>query len=217
MARWEGDARGRLERAALELFGEQGYDRTTIAQIARRANLTERSFYRWFTDKREVLFGGGQDLENQLVSAIEATPADTDALSVLLAAFATAPEVFRSREFLLKRSAVIAANPPLQERELIKLVSLSGALTAVLVRRGCDEQLARLATDVGMAVLRLTSERCLADEQADFAQVLSASAADLIAVTRLPLLRALDGLPAFDEHRGPQLAREVVAHPRMDD
>jgi AcrR family transcriptional regulator len=183
MARWEGNARGRLEQAALELFSEQGYDRTTIAQIAQRANLTERSFYRWFADKREVLFGGGEDLEKQLVSAIEAAPADTGVLPTLLAAFATAPAVFRPREFLLERSTVIAANPPLQERELIKLASLSEALTAALVRRGRDPQTARLATDVGMAVLRLTSERCMADEQAEFAQVLATSAADLHAIT----------------------------------
>ncbi|HEX3788824.1 MAG TPA: helix-turn-helix domain-containing protein [Pseudonocardiaceae bacterium] len=183
MARWEGNTRGRLERAALDLFTEQGYDRTTIAQIARRANLTERSFYRWFTDKREVLFGGGAELEQQLVSVIDAAPADTGALATLLAAFATAPVVFRPREFLRERSAVIAANPPLQERELIKLVSLAEALTAALVRRGCDPQLARLATEVGMAVLRLTAQRCGADEEADFAEVLSASAADLLAIT----------------------------------
>lgn len=188
MARWEGNARGRLERAALELFDEQGYDRTAVAQIAKRANLTERSFYRWFADKREVLFGGSEELEEHLVSAIDATPPGTGALPTLLAAFATAPEVFRPREFLQKRSAVIAANPPLQERELIKLASMSEALTAALLNRGFDRQTARLATDVGMAVLRLTSERCMADERADFAQVLSASAADLLAV-------AADGVP----------------------
>ncbi|WP_326834119.1 helix-turn-helix domain-containing protein [Amycolatopsis rhabdoformis] len=189
MARWEGNARGRLERAALDLFTEQGYDRTTVAQIAQRANLTERSFYRWFADKREVLFGGGEDLEEQLVSAIEAAPADTGALPTLLAAFATAPKVFRPREFLRERSAVIEANPPLKERELVKLASLSEALAAALVHRGCNPQTARLVTDVGIAVLRLTAERCMADEQADFTQVLSTSAADLVAV-------ATDGIPA---------------------
>ena len=183
MARWEGNARGRLERAALDLFNEQGYDRTTVAQIAQRANLTERSFYRWFADKREVLFGGSEDLVKQLVAAINAAPADIGALPALLVAFATAPKVFRPRAFLQERSAVIAANPPLQERELIKLALISEALTAALVHRGHDQQTARLATDVGMAVLRLTTERCMADERADFAEVLLVSAADLFAVT----------------------------------
>lgn len=188
MARWQGNARGRLEQAALTLFDEQGYDRTTVAQIAQRADLTERSFYRWFTDKREVLFGGSEELEAHLVAAIEAVPAGTGALPTLLAAFGTAPEVFRPREFLRKRAAVIAANPPLQERELIKLAAISEALTAALLRRGVKPETARLATDVGMAVLRLTAERCMADEKADFAAVLAASAADLLAV-------AADGTP----------------------
>jgi AcrR family transcriptional regulator len=183
MARWEGDARGRLERAALDLFTEQGYDRTTIAQIARRANLTERSFYRWFADKREVLFGGGEDLEKQLVAGIEAVPAGTGALPTLLAAFVTVPHVFRPLDFLRARAAVIATSPALQERELIKLAMLSEALTAALLRRGCDRQTARLAADVGLAVLRLATERWMADRSADFAQVLSTSAADLRAVT----------------------------------
>lgn len=191
MARWEGNARGRLEQAALDLFEEQGYDHTTVAQIAERANLTERSFYRWFTDKREVLFGGSQELQTQLVTAIDAVPSGTGALPTLLAAFATAPRVFRPREFLLRRAAVIAANPPLHERELIKLASISEAITTALLRRGCDGETARLATDIGLAVLRLTTRRWMAEEHADyagFAEALSASAADLLAV-------AADGLP----------------------
>ncbi|WP_433143724.1 TetR/AcrR family transcriptional regulator [Actinomadura nitritigenes] len=178
MARWEGDTRGRLERAALELFDEQGYDRTTVAQIARRANLTERSFYRWFSDKREVLFGG-DELEERFLAAMDAVPAGTGALPTLLASFAAAPEVLRPRDFLARRAGVIAANPPLRERELIKLVSLSEALTAALVRRGCERRTARLATDAGLAVLRLATERWMADEETDFAEAVRAGAADL--------------------------------------
>ncbi|KAB2362871.1 TetR/AcrR family transcriptional regulator [Actinomadura montaniterrae] len=182
MARWEGNTQGRLERAALDLFDEQGYDRTTVAQIARRANLTERSFYRWFADKREVLFGGG-DLQERFLTAMDDVPPGTGALPTLLAAFATAPEVLRPRDFLERRAAVIAANPPLRERELIKLVSLSEALTAALERRGCDPRTARLAADAGLAVLRLATERWLADEETDFAEALATGAAELLAVT----------------------------------
>lgn len=181
MARWEGNARGRLERAALDLFTEQGYDRTTIAQIAKRANLTERSFYRWFPDKREVLFGG-DELEKQLVAAIEAVPAGTSALLTLLAAFPAAKDVIRPREFLIERSAVIAANPPLLERELIKVAALSDALTSALVGRGCAERTARLATDVGMAVFRQAAARWLAGDEGDIGELLSASLAELRAV-----------------------------------
>jgi AcrR family transcriptional regulator len=181
MARWEGNTRHRLERAALDLFHRQGYDSTTVAQIAELANLTERSFYRWFADKRAVLFAD-DELERHLLAAIDAVPAGTGAFATLLAALATAPEVFRPREFLEQRAAVIAANPPLRERELIKLATLSEALTAALVRRGHDRSTAQLATDAALAVLRLTAARCHADEHADFASVLSASAADLRAV-----------------------------------
>ena len=182
MARWESNALGRLERAALHLFSAQGYDRTTVAQIARAANLTERSFYRWFSDKREVLFGGGEELEKLIVSEIGAVPAGTSALSILLAAFENVPAVFRPREFLRERSAVIAANPPLQERELIKLASLSEALVAALLRRGCGQQTARLATDIGMAILRSATERWMADDRADFPYMLSTCAAEVLAV-----------------------------------
>lgn len=182
MARWEGNTRGRLEQAALDLFTEQGYDRTTVAQIAQRANLTERSFYRWFSDKREALFGGGEELEKACVAAIDDVPAGTAPLATLLTAFATASGVFRPRDFLRERAAVIAANPPLQERELIKLASLSGALTAALTERGVDEPTARLATEAGMAVFRSASERWMTDERADFAALLAAGAADLLAI-----------------------------------
>ena len=181
MARWEGNTRGRLERAALDLFTEQGYDRTTVAQIAKRANLTERSFYRWFPDKREVLFGG-DDLEKQLVAAINAVPVGTPALPTLLAAFPAAKDVVRPREFLIERAAVIAANPPLLERELIKVAALSDALADALVQRGCDERTARLATDIGLAVFRHASARWLAGEDAEIDQLLAASMADVAAI-----------------------------------
>ncbi|MEU0504969.1 helix-turn-helix domain-containing protein [Nocardia sp. NPDC005998] len=181
MARWEGNTRGRLERAALDLFTEQGYDRTTVAQIAKRAGLTERSFYRWFPDKREVLFGG-EDLEKCFVAAIEAAPEGADPLTMLMAAFGKAPEVIRPREFLRERSAVIASNPPLLERELIKLADLSQALISALERRGVEPQTAQLATDAGMAILRQTGRRWMSDENADHTQLLADSAADLLAV-----------------------------------
>lgn len=181
MARWEGNARGRLEQAALELFQEQGYDGTTVAQIAERANLTERSFYRWFTDKREVLFGD-DDLEACYLPVIEAAPEGLGALPTLLAAFAHTPEVLRPREFVLGRAAVIAASPPLRERELIKMVTLAEKLVAALVRRGYEDQTATLAADIGSAILRLATRRWLLGDDADFAGLLAAARRDLVAV-----------------------------------
>ncbi|GAA2873966.1 helix-turn-helix domain-containing protein [Streptomyces mexicanus] len=182
MARWEGNTRGRLEQAALELFTEQGYDRTTIAQIARRANLTERSFYRWFTDKREVLFGGSEELQDRLLAEIASVPEGTGALDTLKAALAAGPEVFRSKDFLRARAAVIAANPPLRERELVKLASLAESLTQALEGRGHDAWTARLAADAAMAIARLAGERWARDEQADYREILDRSRAELQAV-----------------------------------
>ena len=74
MTRWEPDARGRLEQAALELYGERGFEQTTVAEIAKRAGLTERTFFRHFADKREVLFGGAGALQELLVSTVASAP-----------------------------------------------------------------------------------------------------------------------------------------------
>lgn len=185
MPRWKGDARGRLERAALELFDEQGYDRTTVAQITHRAGLTERSFYRWFTDKREVLFAG-DELEERLLAGIDAVPAGAAPLATLLAAFAAVPEVLRPGEFLSRRAPVIAANSALQERELIKLAGLSEALMAALCRRGIPPRTARMAVGAGLAVLRSATERWVDDEAVDFADLLEQAAVELRDVVTAP-------------------------------
>jgi AcrR family transcriptional regulator len=137
MPRWESDAKGRLERAALDLFETQGFERTSVAQIASAAGLKERSFYRYFPDKREVLFAGNE-LEAHLVAQVEAAAPDLSPIEALLSALATAEEIFRSRELLLRYVAVIAANPALAERDLIKLADIADALALALERRGGD-------------------------------------------------------------------------------
>jgi AcrR family transcriptional regulator len=185
MARWEGNTRRRLEQAALDLFREQGYDGTTVAQIAERANLTERSFYRWFADKREVLFGD-DDLEALYLPAIEAAPEGLPALPTLLAAFADTPRVLRPREFLIERSAVIAASPQLRERELIKMVTLNAKLVAALVARGHSDETAFLAVDAGSAVLRLATRRWILGGDADFAGLLEAARQEFLDVVATP-------------------------------
>lgn len=181
MARWEGNTRGRLERAALDLFREQGYDGTTVVQIAARANLTERSFYRWFADKREVLFGD-DGLEGCYLPAIAAAPEGLGALPTLLAAFTGTPEVLRTREFVAERAAVIAASPALQERELMKMVTLNRKLVAALAGRGYDDQTAFLATDLGSAILRLAVHRWVLGDESPFADLLAAARKDLVEV-----------------------------------
>jgi AcrR family transcriptional regulator len=164
MARWEPNAAERLREAALELFEERGYEQTTVAEIAARAGLTERTFFRHFADKREVLFRGSEALRDTLVAAVDEAPADASALQAVSAAVEAAGGGF-VREFAGRRQAVILANPELQERELMKLASLTDALADALRRRGVSDAVARLAGETGMAVFRITFERWVDDAQ----------------------------------------------------
>ncbi len=162
MGRWEPNAAGRLREAALELFERRGFEQTTVAEIAARAGLTERTFFRHFADKREVLFRGSEQLRDTLVAAIEEAPAAAPALEAVTAALDAAGTVF-SRELARRRRAVILANPELQERELIKLASLAEALTDALRQRGVPDSVAGLAAETGIAVFRITFERWVTD------------------------------------------------------
>src|SRR6476661_364956 len=108
MARWEPNARERLVDAALELFRERGYTRTTVGEIAARAGLTERTFFRYFTDKREVLFGGGADLEKGIADSIAAAPSETSPLDWVVGALETIAAVFPPRRDYKARQRLIA-------------------------------------------------------------------------------------------------------------
>ena len=139
MGRWEPDARGRLEQAALALYGERGFDQTTVAEIARRAGLTERTFFRYFADKREVLFWGAGTLQEFLVDAVASAPDSAAPIDAVAAALEAAGGLLAERrEGARQRQAVIAANAELQERELIKLASLASALAGALRQRSVD-------------------------------------------------------------------------------
>jgi AcrR family transcriptional regulator len=189
MPRWESDAQGRLERAALELFESQGFERTSVAQIAGAAGLKERSFYRYFPDKREVLFAG-DELEAYLVAQFEATDPDLTPIEALLTALGTAEEIFRPREFLLRRGRVIAANPALAERELIKLSSIADALAPAIERRGVEPDKARLIIDVVLAIHRHALPRWLAKPNTTLSQLMAQSAAELREAVMPPAPRA---------------------------
>jgi AcrR family transcriptional regulator len=160
MGRWEPDARGRLERAALELYIERGFEQTTVDEIAKLAGLTERTFFRYFADKREVLFWGAGALQELLVTTVT-DAADADApITAISAAIQTAGALFQERrESALLRQTVITANPELQERELIKLASLASALARALRQRGVEEPGASLSAEAGIAVLKIAFER----------------------------------------------------------
>jgi AcrR family transcriptional regulator len=115
MARWEPDSRGRLEQAALALYGERGFENTTVAEIAARAGLTERTFFRYFADKREVLFWGAGALQELLVSAVASAPDSASPIDAVAAALEAAGALLQERrEFARQRQSVIAANTELQ-------------------------------------------------------------------------------------------------------
>ena len=161
MGRWQPDSRGRLQEAALALYLERGFDGTTAAEIAVRAGLTERTFFRHFADKREVLFGGAVLLQERIVAGMADAPAHDGALDVVargLDAAAAMLGEFR-RDLARQRHAVIAANPELRERELAKLADYAAAVSEALRRRGVPEPRATLAAETGMTVLRVAMER----------------------------------------------------------
>ncbi|ANZ36696.1 hypothetical protein BBK82_12075 [Lentzea guizhouensis] len=152
MPRWKPDAVERLHTAALELFDEQGFERTTVAEIAQRAGLTPRSFFNHFADKREVLFGLSAELQRELVREIEEGDDTTPPLDAVVRAMGVvADKMFESRRALVtRRLAVVAANPELQERELGKNAALTDAIAAALQDRGCTPDTALLAAGAAM-------------------------------------------------------------------
>jgi AcrR family transcriptional regulator len=159
MGRWEPDASARLRRAALELFLEQGFDQTTVADIAGRAGLTARTFFRYFADKREVLFNGSADFETYLVKALAGAPHDAGPLAAVAVALEAAGEILTDRSWAAHRYAVITANADLLERELIKMAALATALADGLRERGIGNPEAGLAAEAGVAVFRVAFER----------------------------------------------------------
>lgn len=145
--------------AAMDLFTEQGYERTTVADIADRGGVTSRTFFRYFSDKREVVFAGGAFLEEHVVAALDALPPDVPPLAAVQSALDAVGELLTDRAWSTRRQALIAAHPELQERELSKLASLSAALADGLRRRGVAEAEAGLAAEAGVMVFRTAFER----------------------------------------------------------
>ena len=166
MGRWEPNAAARLRQAAIELFVERGYEQTTVADIAQRAGLTARTFFRYYADKREVIFGGAVSLQEHLVGALEDAPETATPMEAVTAALGAATEVLGERsDYARQRQAVITANVDLRERELIKMASLAAALADGLRRRGVAEPNASLAAEAGIAVFRVAFERWVTGPQ----------------------------------------------------
>ncbi|SED32806.1 transcriptional regulator, TetR family [Streptomyces sp. 1222.5] len=185
MGRWEPNARGRLAEAALELYSEHGYEQTTVAEIAKRAGLTERTFFRHYADKREVLFAGSGELQDLFVRAVTGAPERAAPVDALAAGLDAVSGAFADRwEHARRRHAVVVANPELQERELIKLASMSAAVAGALRGRGVTEPAASLAAEAGVAVFKVGFERWIAAaEEGEMASLLRAALAELKAVT----------------------------------
>ncbi|MGH3197199.1 MAG: TetR family transcriptional regulator [Streptosporangiaceae bacterium] len=185
MGRWEPNARGRLEQAALELYVERGFEQTTVAAIANRAGLTERTFFRHFADKREVLFWGAGALQELLVSTVASAPDSAPPIAAVAAALEVAGAALQEGgERARRRQVVIAANPELQERELIKLASLASAMAGALRRRRVSDPAASLTAEAGIAVFKVAFGRWISDTgQRDLPRLIRESLDELKAVT----------------------------------
>jgi AcrR family transcriptional regulator len=161
VSRWEPDARERLETAALGLFLENGYEETTVAQIADRAGLNRATFFRHFADKREVLFGGEDKLATLFSDGIRTASSGASLTECLQAAFVAAEVAMtpQQRARAAQRVRVATANTEVQERGLLKHARIAGSVSAALRARGFDELNARLGAELGMLAFSVAVER----------------------------------------------------------
>jgi AcrR family transcriptional regulator len=195
VTRWEPNARGRLEQAAMDLYRERGFDQTTAAQIAERAGLTERTFFRHFADKREILFAGAGELQQTVITAVASAP---DSATPIEAAFAgieaagAALEEHRGRRFARQRQSIIAASAELRERELHKLSALAAAIAETLRERGVGDPGASILADVTIAIFRSSFERWVSQSGAqELPELMRESLAELRALAaEVPLASA---------------------------
>jgi AcrR family transcriptional regulator len=195
VARWKPDSPGRLQQAALALFGERGYEHTTVAQIAARAGVTERTFFRHYADKREVLFDAAGRMQELLVSAVVEAEPSAGAFAAAIAGVQAAAEVLETRRgFARQRQMVIAANAELREREALKLTAWAGAIDDALQGRGVPAPAASLAGEVAVGVFRIAFEAWVSDgEERALVEIMHESLAqleDLLAQTSPAKLRS---------------------------
>jgi AcrR family transcriptional regulator len=183
------EARRRLQQAALELYRERGFDQTTTAEIAARAGVNERTFFRHFPDKREVLFDGEADLRVALMQAVAEAPDGLQPLEVLLCAFQKAGRILEeNRPFSEPRLQIIAVTPALRERDLAKAASLTEAVAEALVQRGVADRLAGLAAQTGWAAFHHAAQAWIDDPSRGLDAHLSRAFDDLraLSTTALP-------------------------------
>ncbi|MFD9699768.1 TetR/AcrR family transcriptional regulator [Lentzea sp. NPDC059081] len=183
MARWDPGTEDRLRRAALDLFGEHGYDNVTVTQIAERAGITRRSYFRYFPDKREVLFGGSEQLPPALVEAVRAS-SETSLPAIALDAVRQVGALLVERvDRTAERRAVIASSPELQERERTKSAAITAALCDALAERGPADE-ARLVSRLVAVCFQEAIERWI-DTGEDFVACLDIVVAALRSTAEL--------------------------------
>lgn len=185
MSRWEPDAVGRLTKAAITLFDEQGYEATTVAEIAGAAGLTKRTFFRHFADKREVLFNGSHELEECWIGGIAAVGSDVGPMTAVSAGLDEVAKLFVDRHrFARMRARIVAAHSDLRERELIKLQTLADAIKAALIDRGLPVNSAILASQAGVTVFQVAFAHWVEqDDPAAFRRLMQESLQELRSVT----------------------------------
>jgi AcrR family transcriptional regulator len=182
MVRWEPGARERLQAAALDLYAARGFEQTTATEIAQAVGLTERTFFRYFADKREVLFAGQDVFQGVFVDGVAAAREDASALETVAFALRSASSFFPNdrRPYSRLRQTVIEANPSLQERELLKMAWLGTAIAAALRERGIPEPHATLAAQTGVTVFGVAFRQWLAQgEERSLADIEDAVLSDL--------------------------------------
>jgi AcrR family transcriptional regulator len=168
--RWEPDGVERLQAAAFELFAEQGFERTTVAEIAERAGLTKRTFFNHFADKREVLFGPNSELQREIVTReIAACPDTLPPLDAVVRGLQAAAETLFEpiRDAVARRRDLVEANPELRERELGKRAALTDAIAATLQARGLDADTALLTARAGVLVQQTAMQRWTTTQAAE--------------------------------------------------
>jgi AcrR family transcriptional regulator len=183
------EARRRLQQAALELYRERGFDQTTTAEIAARAGVNERTFFRHFPDKREVLFDGQAALRAALMQAVAEAPDGLQPLEILLCAFREAGRILEdNRPFSEPRLEVIAVTPALRERELAKAASLTEAVAEALRQRDVADRLAALAAQTGWAAFHQAAQAWIDDPSQSLDAHLTRAFDDLraLSATALP-------------------------------
>ena len=194
MTRWQPDARGRLQQAALSLYGERGYDDTTVAEIAERAGLTKRTFFRYFADKREVLFGGDEipTLAERLMAD---APPSLDPVTLIVEGLQNVADArFEpQREEIRAQQAIIRSDEGLRERDLHKRAAISDAVRTGFVRRGLPRAQAALLAELSLALLYVSMDEWL-DQDGDrpLSEIIPETLATLratVAVQNIPALR----------------------------